>query len=328
MLATKRPTESMEKVMNPAAPRKKWQIVDGVLMLDKPGGMTSNGALQAARRLHSAAKAGHTGTLDPMATGLLPVLFGEATKFSHMLLDADKTYRATLCLGINTSTADAEGEVIRERDVTCSEADIHAACARFLGAIEQVPPMYSALKHQGRALYDYARQGVEIEREARAVTIHELAIERVDLGDVPEVVIRVRCSKGTYIRTLAEDIGEVLGCGAHLTALRRLATGPLSLESAVTLEALGEMEEGARVARLLAPDSLLAHLPRLTLDGALEARFSHGNAVSCAGMAAVPRGEVRVYGTVFMGLGRVDDDGMLRAIRLVSTLHPGEAADI
>jgi tRNA pseudouridine55 synthase len=308
--------------MNQAAPRKKWRVIDGVLMLDKPSGMTSNAALQAARRLHSAAKAGHTGTLDPMATGLLPVLFGEATKFSHMLLDADKTYRATLRLGINTNTADADGEVVRERDVGCSEADVHAACARFLGAIEQVPPMYSALKHQGRALYDYARQGIEIEREARAVTIHELEVERIQL---PEIQLRVRCSKGTYIRTLAEDIGELLGCGAHLTALRRLATGPLSLESAVTLEVLGELDEDARVARLLPPDSLLAHLPRLVLAGALEERFSHGNAVSCAEIDAALRGEVRVYGSVFMGLGRVNDDGMLRAIRLVSTLQPGEA---
>jgi tRNA pseudouridine55 synthase len=309
--------------MNQATPRKKWRIIDGVLMLDKPSGMTSNAALQAARRLHSAAKAGHTGTLDPMATGLLPVLFGEATKFSHMLLDADKTYRASLRLGINTSTADAEGEVIREREVTCSEADVRAACTRFLGAIEQVPPMYSALKHEGRALYDYARQGIEIEREARAVTIHELEIESISL---PQIQLRVRCSKGTYIRTLAEDIGELLGCGAHLTALRRLATGPLSLESAVTLEALGELEEGARVARLLPPDSLLAHLPQLVLHGALEERFSHGNAVSCEGMSPAPHGEVRVYGAVFMGLGRVDDDGMLRAVRLVSTLQPSEVA--
>jgi len=308
--------------MSQAAPRKKWRVIDGVLMLDKPGGMTSNAALQAARRLHSAAKAGHTGTLDPMATGLLPVLFGEATKFSHMLLDADKTYRATLRLGINTSTADVEGEIVREREVTCSAAEVHAACVRFLGSIEQVPPMYSALKHEGRALYDYARQGIEIKREARAVTIHELDVECIEL---PEVQLRVRCSKGTYIRTLAEDIGEVLGCGAHLIALRRLATGPLSLESAVTLDALGELEEAARVARLLPPDSLLAHLPRLELDGALEERFSHGNAVSCAGIDNDLRGEVRVYGAVFMGLGRIDDDGILRAIRLVSTLQPNEA---
>ncbi|MDB5799089.1 MAG: tRNA pseudouridine synthase [Rhodocyclales bacterium] len=304
--------------MNQAAPRKKWRVIDGVLILDKPSGMTSNAALQAARRLHSAAKAGHTGTLDPMATGLLPVLFGEATKFSHMLLDADKTYRARLRLGINTSTADAEGEIVRERAVTSSEAEVLAACAQFLGEIEQVPPMYSALKHQGRALYDYARQGIEIAREARKVTIYELEVERIEL---PMVELCVRCSKGTYIRTLAEDIGEVLGCGAHLTALRRLATGPLSLESAVTLESLAELEEAARVARLLPPDSLLAHLPRLTLTDALEERFSHGNAVSCADLAA-PRGEVRVYGaTSFMGLGSVDDEGMLRAIRLVSTLQ-------
>lgn len=303
------------------SPRKKWRVIDGVLLLDKPSGMTSNAALQAARRLHSAAKAGHTGTLDPMATGLLPVLFGEATKFSHMLLDADKTYRATLLLGINTSTADAEGEVQRERTVTCSAEDVRAACAKFLGAIEQVPPMYSALKHQGRALYDYARQGIEIEREARLVTIHELEVESINL---PEVQLRVRCSKGTYIRTLAEDIGEALECGAHLTALRRLATGPLSLESALTLDALAEQDEAVRIERLLPPDSLLAHLPRLDIAGALEARFSHGNAISCTEINNCPRGEVRIYGSVFMGLGRADDDGMLRAIRLVSTLHPNE----
>lgn len=308
--------------MNQPAPRKKWRIVDGVLLLDKPSGMTSNGALQAARRLHSAAKAGHTGTLDPMATGLLPVLFGEATKFSHMLLDADKTYRASLRLGVNTSTADAEGEIVRQRDVTCSPSDVHAACARFLGDIEQVPPMYSALKHEGRALYDYARQGIEIKREARAVTIHEIEIERIEL---PEVQLRVRCSKGTYVRTLAEDIGEVLGCGAHLTALRRLATGPLNLDAAVTLDALAELDEVDRVARLLPPDSLLAHLPRVLLEGAVEQRFSHGNAVACADEVSA-RGEVRVYGSAFMGLGRVDDQGILRAVRLVSTLLPDETA--
>ncbi len=212
--------------------------------------MTSNAVLQTARRLHSAAKAGHTGTLDPMATGLLPVLFGEATKFSHMLLDADKTYRATLRLGVNTSTADAEGEIVRERPVNCSEAEVQAACARFLGDIEQVPPMYSALKHQGRALYDYARQGIEIAREARKVTIHELEVERMDL---PDVELRIRCSKGTYVRTLAEDIGEVLGCGAHLTALRRLATGPLSLESAVTLDSAMAARDAATTSRRVCP---------------------------------------------------------------------------
>jgi tRNA pseudouridine55 synthase len=312
--------------MNQAAPRKKWRVVDGVLILDKPSGMTSNAVLQTARRLHSAAKAGHTGTLDPMATGLLPVLFGEATKFSHMLLDADKTYRATLRLGVNTSTADAEGEIVRERPVNCSEAEVQAACARFLGDIEQVPPMYSALKHQGRALYDYARQGIEIAREARKVTIHELEVERIDL---PDVGLRVRCSKGTYVRALAEDIGEVLGCGAHLTALRRLATGPLSLESAVTLDTLAVFDEEARLARLLPPDSLLAHLPSMTLTSILEARFSHGNPVSCAGMENVPRGEVRVYGTAsFMGLGCIDDECILRALRLVSTLHENKLANV
>lgn len=309
--------------MNQQAPRKKWRVVDGVLLLDKPAGMTSNAALQAARRLHSAAKAGHTGTLDPMATGLLPVLFGEATKFSHMLLDADKTYRATLRLGVNTTTADAEGEVSREREVRCSEAQVHAACKRFLGQISQVPPMYSALKHQGKALYDYARQGVEIEREARQVSIHEIEVEEISL---PSVQLRVRCSKGTYIRTLAEDIGELLGCGAHLVALRRLATGPLSLASAVSLESLQEIDEEARLARLSAPDTLLLHLSELRLDGSAETRFSHGNAVQTTESACAGK-QVRVYGSAgLMGLGRVDDEGMLHAVRLVATLHPEPSA--
>ncbi|GAB4063507.1 tRNA pseudouridine(55) synthase TruB [Uliginosibacterium sediminicola] len=292
--------------------RSKWQIVDGVLLLDKPQGMTSNTALQKARRLFSAAKAGHTGTLDPMATGLLPVLFGEATKFSHMLLDADKTYRASVLLGRTTNTGDADGELLEERPVSCSEEDVAAVCARFVGEIEQVPPMYSALKFEGRALYDYARQGIEIERKSRRITIFELEVESIAL---PQLQIRVRCSKGTYIRTLAEDIGKLLGCGAHLTALRRLATGPIALDATHTLEALGALDEAGRSACLLAPDSLLAHLPAVHLTGELEQRFSHGNPVAGADV----RGEVRVYGAQFMGLGRVEADGILRAVRLIAT---------
>jgi tRNA pseudouridine55 synthase len=292
--------------------RSKWQIVDGVLLLDKPQGMTSNTALQKARRLFSAAKAGHTGTLDPMATGLLPVLFGEATKFSHMLLDADKTYRASVLLGRTTNTGDADGELLEERPVRCSEDEVAAVCARFVGEIEQVPPMYSALKFEGRALYDYARQGIEIERKSRRITIFELEIEAITL---PLLQIRVRCSKGTYIRTLAEDIGKLLGCGAHLTALRRLATGPIALDATRTLEELTALDEQARSACLLSPDSLLAHLPAVHLTGELEQRFSHGNPVACADV----RGEVRVYGAQFMGLGRVEADGVLRAVRLIAT---------
>ncbi|MFT3736830.1 MAG: tRNA pseudouridine(55) synthase TruB [Rhodocyclaceae bacterium] len=300
--------------MNEQRPRKVWRQVHGVLLLDKPDGMTSNTALQKARRACSAAKAGHTGTLDPMATGLLPVLFGEATKFSHMLLDADKTYRATLRLGSMTTTGDREGEVLSEQAVLCTEADVRTAAAGFLGEIDQVPPMYSALKHEGRALYDYARQGIEIERKSRRVTILELEVESVAL---PDVQIRVRCSKGTYIRTLAEDIGKALGCGAHLVALRRIATGPLTLEHAISLAELEALDEPMRESRLLAPDSLLAHLPAVQLGGELEQRFSHGNPVRMD-QGTAPRGEVRVYGERFMGLGRIQDDDMLRAVRLVA----------
>lgn len=298
--------------MNQAVPRKRWQIVDGVLLLDKPGGLSSNDALQKARRLFSAAKAGHTGTLDPMATGLLPLCFGEATKFSNRLLEADKTYLATLRLGQATTTGDAEGEILEERPVLASAAAIHAACAGFLGEIEQVPPMYSALKHQGRALYEYARQGVEIEREARQVTIHSLEVIRVS-GE--EVDIQVRCSKGTYVRTLAEDIGAVLGCGAHLTALRRTSIGPLTLEGAYSLPALEALDEAARPALLATADSLLAHLPAVTLTNPEAARFLHGQAVQ----QAAPAGECRVYGPSFLGLG-LADGRLVQPVRLIASI--------
>ena len=297
--------------MKQTAPRKRWQIVDGVLLLDKPGGLSSNDALQKARRLFSAAKAGHTGTLDPMATGLLPLCFGEATKFSNRLLEADKTYLATLRLGQTTTTGDAEGEILAEHPVMADAAAIHAACAGFLGEIEQVPPMYSALKHQGRALYEYARQGVEIEREARRVTIHALEVIRVS---VPEVDIQVRCSKGTYIRTLAEDIGAALGCGAHLTALRRTAIGPLSLEGAYTLAAIDAVEEATRPALLAAPDSLLAHLPAVMLDAVQASSFLHGQAVR----KVAPEGECRVYGPAFLGLGQADG-AQVQPVRLIAS---------
>lgn len=290
--------------------RKRWQIVDGVLLLDKPGGLSSNDALQKARRLFSAAKAGHTGTLDPMATGLLALCFGEATKFSNRLLEADKTYAATLKLGVTTSTGDAEGEVLSVRPLAFEPAELSAVCAGFLGEIEQIPPMYSALKHQGKALYEYARQGVEIERAARRVKIISLEVLRVDL---PEVDIRVRCSKGTYIRTLAEDIGEKLGCGAHLIALRRTSIGSLVLDDALTLEAIAAIDESARRPLLAPPDALLAHLPAVKLNEQARDRFMHGQAVATAGM-----GEFRVYGPDFLGLGLADGAGMIKPVRLVA----------
>lgn len=298
--------------MNTPQMRRRWQVVNGVLLLDKDGGMTSNTALQKARRLFNAAKAGHTGTLDPMATGLLPVLFGEATKFSHLLLDADKTYVADILLGVTTTTADAEGEVLSRSEVRCDEAAVRAACARFTGEIEQVPPMYSALKHQGKALYEYARQGVEIAREARRVCIHELEIEALTL---PSLRIKVRCSKGTYIRTLAEDIGQALGCGGHLTALRRVATGPLVLNNAMSLAALEALEEPARMERLLPADTLLLHLPVAQLEADLGRRFCCGNPVP---WDAAAEGECRVYvAQQFVGMGR-HAAGKLEPIRLVA----------
>jgi tRNA pseudouridine55 synthase len=253
--------------------RKAWKKVDGVLLLDKPLGLTSNDALQKARRLFSAAKGGHTGTLDPLASGLLPLCFGAATKFSQVSLDADKAYRATLRLGRTTSTADAEGEVLQERAVAVSREQIDAACRGFLGPIAQVPPMHSALKHECRALYEYARAGIEVERAAREVTIHQIDV--VDWQH-DTLVIDVRCSKGTYIRTLAADIGEALGCGAHLSALRRTASGALTLADAHTLESLAALDETVRDALLLPVDTLLADWPEVRLDDDDAGRFLSG----------------------------------------------------
>src|SRR5437588_10818427 len=194
--------------------------VDGVLLLDKPVGLSSNAALQQAKRRFRAEKAGHTGTLDPLASGLLPVCFGEATKFAHMLLDADKTYVALVRLGTTTTTGDAEGEVLQTRNVTVSRQDVEAVLPRFIGRIMQIPPRYAALKYQGRNYYEYAREGIEIPRAPREVVVHELSL---DTWTAPDARVRVRCGKGTYVRALAEDVGQALGCGAHLASLRRVA---------------------------------------------------------------------------------------------------------
>ena len=286
------------------------RAVHGVLLLDKPLGLSSNDALQKAKRLYRAEKAGHTGTLDPLATGLLPLCFGAATKFSQVSLDADKTYRATLKLGVTTSTADAEGEVLQRREVHVGETDFRAACERFVGEIDQVPPMYSALKRDGKALYEYARAGVEVEREARRVTIHQIDVVG---GQHDKWTLDVRCSKGTYIRTLAEDIGESLGCGAHLIALRRTACGPLGVEGATTLERLADMTESERDAALLNADTLLADWPEVRLDSEDAGRFLSGVRRRLP-LPDAPR--VRVYGPqpgAFLGSGHV------RAGELIST---------
>jgi tRNA pseudouridine55 synthase len=300
--------------MTQAPPRKRWKIVDGVLLLDKPQGLSSNDALQKARRLFSAAKAGHTGTLDPMATGLLPLCFGEATKFSNRLLDADKTYAATLSLGVRTTTGDAEGDVVEALPVDVAPVAVERVCSRFLGEIKQLPPMFSALKHQGRPLYEYARQGVEIERASRQVTIYSLEITRIEL---PEVDFIVRCSKGTYVRTLGEDIAAALGSCGHLTALRRMQIGSLDVSDALTLAQLGELDESIRIPLLAPPDALLAHLPAVQLDAESRLRFLHGQPVQMSGLT----GEVRVYGPDFLGLGLADSEASIKPIRLIAALN-------
>lgn len=299
-----------------AGPKRIWLRVDGVLLLDKPHGMTSNTVLQKARRLFSAAKAGHTGTLDPMATGLLPLCFGEATKFSADLLDADKTYEAELCFGVTTATGDAEGEVLERRVPQFSRTDLDRALENFRGRIVQIPPMYSALKRDGQPLYKLARQGITVEREAREIDIDELVL--LDLSeDSGTCRLRVRCSKGTYIRTLAEDIGRALGCGAHLTALRRTAVGDLAEARTVTLDALEALPEAERNAWLLPVDTLLQGEPKLVLDEEPRSRFSHGNPVS---VGSTLRGRCRVYSSdgVLLGVGHVDLTGTVHPRRLVA----------
>jgi tRNA pseudouridine55 synthase len=273
--------------------RQPRRALHGVILLDKPLGLSSNDALQKVKRLFCADKAGHTGTLDPLATGLLPLCFGAATKFSQVALDADKRYTATLKLGQTTTTGDAEGEVVQTRSVTAEQVNaetLAAACAAHLGDIDQVPPMHSALKHQGKALYEYAREGVEIERAPRRVTLHAIDI----LGWHDDVLtLDVRCSKGTYIRTLAQDIGGHLGCGAHLIGLRRTGSGGLNLGQAVTLEALQAMDEAQRDALLQAPDTLLADWPEVVLTEQDAGRFLSGlrRRLPLPDMA-----QVRVYG--------------------------------
>lgn len=298
--------------------------VHGVLLLDKPAGLSSNDALQKARRLYRAEKAGHTGTLDPLATGLLPLCFGAATKFSQLSLDADKAYRATLALGRTTSTGDAEGELLRERGVDVDDRRIDAACRRFVGEIAQVPPMHSALKVGGRALYALAREGVHVERAPRAVRI--LAIDVVEWRG-ERLVLDVRCSKGTYIRTLAEDIGEALGCGAHLAALRRTASGPLRVEDARDLETLAALDEDERDALLLPADALLADAPLVRLDEHDAGRFLAGVRRRIdAGDAQ----RVRVYGPqrgAFLGSARIVR-GELIAERLLSPVEVAALASV
>lgn len=290
------------------------RAVDGVLLLDKPAGITSSAAVQSVRRLFSAAKAGHTGTLDPQATGLLPVCLGEATKFAHLLLDADKRYLAVVRLGLSTETGDLEGNVLAHSDGRRTREEIEAALARFRGAVQQVPPMYSAVKHGGQRLYRLARAGTEVAREPRGIFIHKLVLEAVE-GD--EITLSVTCSKGTYIRVLAEDVGKALGCGACLAALRREAVGGMTLSpGGVTLGQLEDLAPAQRDTLLLPPDALVATLPRLDLDATEAGRILRGQEVRHGG--AGEAGLARIYGPdkAFLGVVEVTSPGHILPRRL------------
>jgi tRNA pseudouridine55 synthase len=306
--------------------RKRGRQVDGILILDKPAGVTSNGALQMAKRLFDANKAGHTGSLDPLATGLLPLCFGEATKFSQFLLDANKQYRARIKLGVTTDSADADGKVLHEAPVpVLNAALLEAAVAQFRGEIEQTPPMYSALKVNGQTLYKLARQGIEIERQARPVTIFKLEVEDFSAD---EVVLNITCSKGTYVRTLAEDLGKVLGCGAHVVGLRRLASGPFSLAQALTLEELEgllQIKGFDGLDRSLLPVAeIVSDWPALEVPDMTAAFFKQGQAVQIA--KAPTAGWVRIFSEAtanraleFLGVGEILEDGRVTPKRLVAS---------
>ena len=315
------PTYPTEKA--DVARRRRGRPVSGILLLDKPLGLSSNHALQRAKGIYIAAKAGHTGSLDPLATGVLPLCFGEATKFSQYLLDASKSYDTTICLGAATDTGDAEGEVLAEHDASALDVvTLEQALEAFRGDIDQLPPMYSALKRDGQPLYKLARAGIEVEREPRAITIHALECLAFRPGARAEVDLRIHCSKGTYIRSIAMDLGEALGVGGHVSALRRTAVGPFTLEGCVTLDslqALRDNDDFAALDALLRPaDEALAHLPLLKLPQSSGFYLRQGQAVlvpnaPCDGMVrvALETGE-------FLGLGEILDDGRVAPRRLVA----------
>jgi tRNA pseudouridine55 synthase len=306
-------------------PRRRGRDIHGVLLLDKPQGLSSNDALQKVKRIYNANRAGHTGALDPLATGMLPICLGEATKFSRYLLDSDKRYRVIARLGQRTDTSDADGSVVQERPVTFSEQELAAALESFRGETMQVPSMYSALKHQGKPLYEYARAGIEVEREARPITVYELLFIRHE-GD--ELELEIHCSKGTYIRTITDDLGEKLGCGAHVIFLRRLTVSKYPVERMVTLEHLNELleqaqqqgiEPGVLLDPLLMPmDSPASDFPVVNLLPAVAGYFKNGQPVQVAGAPA--EGLVRVTEgeeAKFIGMAEIDDDGRVAPRRLV-----------
>ncbi len=300
--------------------RQSGRPVNGILLLDKPVGITSNAALQQVKRAYRARKAGHTGSLDPLASGLLPICLGDATKLSSFLLDADKRYWVRVKLGEKTATADAEGEVIETRSTDgITERHIRDALEGFRGEIAQLPPMYSAIKHKGERLYDIARRGEEVEREPRVIQIHELELVACDL---PEFELKVVCSKGTYVRTLAEDIGEKLGCGAHVSGLRRTGVGPYSEADMHTLEEIetqAEERDGfvGLDAKLLPMDSALSAWPEIVLNKDMAFYIRQGQPVLVP--KAPLEGWVRLYsGDAFLGVGEVQDDGRIAPRRLLA----------
>lgn len=301
-----------------SAPRSKRRDIDGVLIFDKPLGMSSNAALQKVRWLFNASKGGHTGSLDPLASGVLPLCLGEATKFSQYLLDADKAYVTQARLGMTTTTGDAEGDVLEVKPCAVTLAEVEAILPRFIGPIQQVPPMYSALKHQGQPLYKLARAGETVERKPRSVTIYSLKLLALE-GDRLE--LEVHCSKGTYIRTLVEDIGAALGCGAHVAQLRRTEAGPFTLGQAVTLETLEALHaEGGHLAldHLLLPnDSGLEDWPVVELTEQTAHYLNHGQAVRVPGSPAEGLVRLRDHQGQFIGIGEMTDDARVAPKRLM-----------
>ncbi|CAI2503312.1 tRNA pseudouridine synthase B [compost metagenome] len=306
-------------------PRRRGRDIHGVLLLDKPQGLSSNDALQKVKRLYNANRAGHTGALDPLATGMLPICLGEATKFSQFLLDSDKRYRVIARLGQRTDTSDADGQIVQERPVNFTQAQLDAALDSFRGDIKQVPSMYSALKYQGKKLYEYARQGIEVPREARSITVYDLQFIRWE-GD--ELELEIHCSKGTYIRTITDNLGELLGCGAHVIYLRRLQVATYPIERMVTLEQLNELLEQAQAQEvapgelldpLLMPmDSPVENYPEVNLLPVVAGYVKQGQPVQVAGapasgMVRITEGEERK----FIGVGDIADDGRVAPRRLV-----------
>lgn len=295
--------------------RLVFRPLSGIFLLDKATGLSSNAALQRVRRLFRAEKAGHTGSLDPLASGLLPICLGEATKLAGFLLDHDKRYQVRIRLGITTTTGDAEGEVLATAPVPAlTEQTIQALLARFQGETLQTPPMYSALRYQGQRLYELARRGIEVERPARPVTLHEIHLLAIGADSLE---LAVHCSKGTYIRTLAEDIGTALGCGGHVTLLRRTGVGDLTLTQACTESALAALSEDERLTGLLAPDAIVKHIPAIHLSDEAGFCVSRGQTVPATGASAV--GTVRLYvrQTRFLGMGEVRSDGYVAPRRLL-----------